>query len=91
MAVSIVGVRDLTLPERRSLATSPWDLAPLHIVSAHAHGVGHAVEPGLHLVEDPFMPPTLDPFQLVRLALRFERAGQAGGQVAVMVDVVLTI
>jgi hypothetical protein len=60
-------------------------------LSAHAHGVGHAVEPGLHFVEDPFMPPTLDPFQLVRRALRFERASQAGGQVAVMVDVVLTI
>src|ERR1019366_3353867 len=26
MAVSRVGVRNLTLPERRSLSTSPWDL-----------------------------------------------------------------
>jgi transposase-like protein len=29
MAVSRVGVRNLTLPERRSLSTSPWDLEGL--------------------------------------------------------------
>jgi hypothetical protein len=37
------------------------------------------------------LPPALDPFQLFRRALQFERASQASGQVAIMVDVVLTI
>ena len=60
-------------------------------LSADAHGVGQLVELGLHLIEDAFMLPTLDPFELVRRALGFERAGEAGGEVAVVIDVVFTI
>ena len=60
-------------------------------LSADAHRVGQLVEPGLHLVKDAFMLPTLDPFELVRRALGFERASKAGGQVAVMIDVVFAI
>ena len=52
-------------------------------LSTDAHGVGQLVEPGLHLIEDAFMLPTR--------ALGFERAGEAGGQVTVMIDVVFTI
>ena len=46
-------------------------------LSADAHGVGLLVEPRLHFIEDAFMPPTFDPFELVRRALGFERAGEA--------------
>ena len=60
-------------------------------LSADAHSVGYVVEPGLHLVEDVFMLPTLDPSQLVRRALRFERAGKASSQMSIMIDVVLAI
>ena len=45
-------------------------------LSADAHGVGLLVEPSLHFIEDAFMPPTFDPFELVRRALGFERAGE---------------
>ena len=38
---------------------------------AHAHGVRHVVEPGLHPVEDVFMLPALKPLELVRGASRF--------------------
>jgi hypothetical protein len=58
-------------------------------LSSDAHGVGHALEPGLHLVEHAFVLPALDPLQLVRGASGFERAGEAGGQVTVVIDVVL--
>ena len=30
-------------------------------LSSHAHGVGHAVEPDLYCVEDPFVLTALDP------------------------------
>ena len=49
------------------------------------------VKPSLHFIEDAFMPPTFDPFELVRRALGFERAGEAGGEVALVIDVVSTI
>ena len=60
-------------------------------LSADAHGVGQLIEPSLHLIKDAFMLPTLDPFELIRRALWFEWAGEAGGQVAVVIDVVFTI
>jgi hypothetical protein len=53
--------------------------------------IRRSIEPGLHLVEDVFMLPTLDPSQLVRRALRFERAGKASSQMSIMIDVVLAI
>ncbi len=56
-------------------------------LAAHGHGVGHAVEPGLHLVHDGFVPPAPEPPEFVRRALGFERAGEAGGQVTIFVQV----
>ncbi len=56
-------------------------------LSSDAHGVGHAVEPGLHFVEHVLMLPALDAPQLGRRASRFERTGEAGAQVAIEVEV----
>jgi hypothetical protein len=33
----------------------------LHSLPAHAHGIWHPIEPGLHRVEDMFVFPALDP------------------------------
>jgi hypothetical protein len=41
------------------------------------------------VVEDAFVFPALDPFQLVRGAPGLERTGEANGQMAVMVDVII--
>jgi hypothetical protein len=44
MVVSSVGGRNLTLPERRSLSTSPWDLDPAeHILDFVALAVERTV------------------------------------------------
>ena len=60
-------------------------------LSSHAHGVGHAVEPGLHPVEHVLILPALDNPQLGRRALGSERTGEAGAQVAVAVEVFCVI
>ena len=56
-------------------------------LSSHAHGLGQAVEPVLHPVEHVLILPALDAPQLGRRAPGLERAGEAGGQVAVEVEV----
>lgn len=58
---------------------------------ADAHGVGHVIEPDLHLVHDAFVLPALEPLELVGRAFRFEGAGEAGRQVTVFVHIVLAI
>ena len=45
----------------------------------------------MHRVEDMFVFPALDPFQLVRCAARLERTGEASGQMAVVVDVAAAV
>ena len=52
---------------------------------------GHVVEPGLHLVEDTFVFPALQALMLVGRAPGLERAGRTGGEVAVMIDIVLSV
>src|ERR1019366_8820378 len=44
MAVSRVGVRNLTLPERRSLSTSPWDLDIAMAFGLQPTARPHAIE-----------------------------------------------
>jgi hypothetical protein len=56
-------------------------------LSSHAHGVGHAVEPGLHFVEHVLILPALDAPQLGRRAPGFERTGEASAQLSVAVEV----
>ena len=56
-------------------------------LSSHAHGLGHAVEPGLHPVEHVLILPALDDPPLGRRASGSERTGEAGAQVAVAVEV----
>ena len=51
------------------------------------HGVGHAVEPGLHPVEHVLILPAPDAPQLGRRALGSERTGEASAQVAIEVEV----
>lgn len=60
-------------------------------LSAHAHGVWHVVQSGLHPVEDVFIPPAFKSLELVGGALRLERTGEACGQMAVMIDIVFSI
>src|SRR5215471_1264477 len=60
-------------------------------LSSHAHGVGHAVEPGLHVVEHILILPALDDPPLGRRALRSERTSEAGAQVAVAVEIFCVI
>ena len=54
---------------------------------AHAHGVWHPIEHGLHCIENTFVLPALDPLHFLRGAPRLERTGEASGQVAVLIDV----
>jgi hypothetical protein len=56
-----------------------------------AHSIGHMIQPRLHLVEDMFVPPALEPLELVWGALRPERTGEASRQMTVMIDVVPSI
>jgi hypothetical protein len=49
------------------------------------------IQPRLHLVEDMFVPPALEPLELVWGALRPERTGEASRQMTVMIDVVPSI
>jgi len=58
---------------------------------ADGHGVGHVIEPFLHGVEYGFMIPAPDTAQLLQRAARFERAGKTCGQVAIEIDVAVTI
>jgi hypothetical protein len=58
---------------------------------AHEHSIGHPVKPGLHRVEEVFMFPALDPLQLVWGTSGLEGTGEAGGQMAVIVDVLPAI
>ena len=72
-------------------------MAPIHALrgakrvfdglSSHAHGLGHAVEPMLHGVKDAFVFPALDPLHFLGGAPRLERAGEASGQMTVLIDV----
>ena len=56
-------------------------------LSSHARGLGHAVEPILHPVEHVLIHPALDAPQLGRRAPWPERAGEAGAQVTIEVEV----
>src|SRR5260221_10295948 len=56
-------------------------------LSSNTHGLGHAVEPGLHLVKHLLILPALDAPQLGRRALGSERTGEASAQVAVEIVV----
>ena len=56
-------------------------------LSSHAHCLGHAVEPVLHPVEHILILPALYDPPLGRRAPGLERAGAAGAQVAVEVEV----
>ena len=56
-----------------------------------AHSIGHMIQPRLHLVEDMFVPPALEPLELVWGALRPGRTGEASRQMTVMIDVVPSI
>ena len=56
-------------------------------LSPHPHGLGHAVEPGLHPVEHVLILPALDDPPLGRRAPGSERTGEAGAQMAVAVEV----
>ena len=58
---------------------------------ADRHGIGHVVEPFLHCVEYGFMIPTTDAPQLLQRAAGFERACEAGGQVAMEINVTITV
>ncbi len=58
---------------------------------AHEHSIGHPVKPGLHRIEDVFVFPALDPLQLVWGTSGLEGTGEAGGQMAVIVDVLPAI
>jgi hypothetical protein len=49
------------------------------------------IEPFLHGVEYGFMIPAPDTAQLLQRAARFERAGKTCGQVAIEIDVAVTI
>src|SRR5713226_5785032 len=52
---------------------------------------GGPVKPGLHRIEDVFVFPALDPLQLVWGTSGLEGTGEAGGQMAVIVDVLPAI
>ena len=55
------------------------------------HGVEHVVKLYLHRVEHGFAIPTTDPPQLLQRAAGFERACEAGGQVAIEIDITVTV
>src|SRR5271168_4898576 len=55
------------------------------------HRLGQAIEPGLHLVEDAFVQPALDPLVLVGCASGIEDASLAGRQIAVVIHIIATI
>ena len=63
----------------------------LHSLPAHPHGIRHPIEPGLHCIENTFVLPALDPLYLVRPTFRLEKTNEAGGQMAVLVDVVAAV
>src|SRR3981081_2024444 len=56
-------------------------------LSSHAHGLGHAVEPGLHPVEHVLILPALDDPPRGRRAPGSEQTGEAGAQVALAVEI----
>ena len=55
------------------------------------HGFRQAVEPCLHLVQDAFVLPAFDAFDLIGRALRLQRARRAGCKIAVDLDIVLAV
>ena len=58
---------------------------------ADGHGVWHVIKAFLHGVEHSFVIPAPDAAQLLQLAAGFERAGKTGGEVAIEIDVTVTI
>jgi hypothetical protein len=60
-------------------------------LSSHALGLGHAVEPMLHGVKDGIVFPALDPLHFLGGAPRLEGAGEASGQMTVLIDVARAI
>ena len=61
------------------------------VLSPHAHGLWHAVEPILHGVKDAFVFPALDPLHFLGGAPRLERTGEASGQMTVLIDVTRSV
>jgi hypothetical protein len=52
---------------------------------------GHVVEADLHIIEQGFMLPAVDPTELAWRSFLLERADKISGQVTIMIDVTFTI
>ena len=81
MAVSRVGVRNLTLPERRSLSTSPWDLvrsASIEQLVARYNAEGPDALGDLRR-RNGSTARVLTPEVLAKLPVRFQEAPDNGG------------
>ena len=60
-------------------------------LSPHTHGIRQQIEACLHLIQYRLMRPSLHPLHLFRRTARSELKGMAGGKVAVVADLTLSI